>query len=345
MYKKIIFAVVSSLMLYSAAHGDFTILTESDNWDYIWWGKWWEFSTSNKSKVTINNASTKSVNFNIESFDISWMNFSFWVEDGKTLSQWMFDPAKRHPFRWSYNGLEVSWDWRGCNTLLGKFYVHEYVIWSDNKVEKAAIDFVQYCEEWSKGLYGSLRYNSNIPSGCTKAWSCGGVKKTLNIENKTTNNDDNQTLSTSEIEQIKALKKTYKKKYRTFTSFMAWEYKLSRRKDFTSINKNCKVSKLIDQSENDNIFRENVCSWSYNTIIKEVNKEFTDFVNNREDDGTIQSLVEGRKELQKSIQELLVIKRELKSISSNDSESLRIDLGILLLIRLDHMMHQWAFSM
>jgi S1-C subfamily serine protease len=164
----------------------FRIMTQSDSGDYIGQNKSWDFASSNNSKISVTQASENIVSFNISSFDISWMSFGFASETGKTLSKGLYSPAKRLPFRDSFNGIDIDGDGRGCNRILGAFYVHEYVV-NSGILEKAAIDFVQICEpksndvnESSPKLVGSLRYNSSVPDSCNSS-GCSVARNNLGI--------------------------------------------------------------------------------------------------------------------------------------------------------------------
>lgn len=166
------------------AADNFQLITNSDNGDYI--GQWtnWVFSDSDDSIKNIN-AADKNLTFGIENFNMWIINFSFGSPDN--LQKWLYYPAKRYPFRWSFNWIDISGNWRWCNEILWWFYVHEYKIDSSWKLEKAAIDFVQYCEKGSKWLYGSFRYNSSVSLSCTNS-NCDEAKRLLNIDDS--NDDD-----------------------------------------------------------------------------------------------------------------------------------------------------------
>ena len=51
---------------------------------------------------------------------------------------------------------------RGCDGT-GRFWVRQVVV-SGSTVQKLAIDFDQHCQGSDPGLYGALRYNSDISS-------------------------------------------------------------------------------------------------------------------------------------------------------------------------------------
>jgi hypothetical protein len=79
--------------------------------------------------------------------------------------------------------------------------VHE-IAFSNGKISKAAIDFVQYCEEnTAKGLYGSVRYNSSIANTCSSS-SCEKVKDIVEGGKKGNENQQNKKLSEEELEKL-----------------------------------------------------------------------------------------------------------------------------------------------
>lgn len=220
--KKIIFLfAVFWLFLFSSstyANDNFSLITNSDNWDYIGWWKNWDFSKNADSIQNIN-ASKKTLTFNIENFDLGIMNFSFGSPND--LVKGLYYPAKRFPFRWSFNGIDISGNGKWCNEILWWFYVHEYEVDTSWKLKKAAIDFVQYCEKSTKWLYWSFRYNSSVPWWCTKT-DCDDVKEILWIENSKNKNDaeedkdeDNNTYSDKDVDDDLASKifKIYTYKY------------------------------------------------------------------------------------------------------------------------------------
>ncbi len=211
MRKIFILVLLLSLSLFSYAKAEsqstFRIITESGSGDYIGQNESWDFSSANNSKITVTGADEDSVTFNVEDFNISNMTFEFASEAGKTISPGLYVPAKRFPFRGSYNGINISGDGRGCNEILGAFYVHEYAI-NNGTLEKAAIDFVQICESSTSDLYsdirpklyGSLRYNSNVSNSCNNQ-GCAEAKKKLGFtkSQESTNNQETSNTSNANI--------------------------------------------------------------------------------------------------------------------------------------------------
>jgi len=170
----------------------FRIMTESDFGDYIGQNKSWDFSNANDSVISVVSADEKTAVFDINDSAVSSMRFEFASKTGQNLTKGLYVPAKRYAFRGVDNGINISGDGRGCNTILGSFYVHEYVV-NNGEVEKAAIDFVQICEpksgdvnENSPKLYGSLRYGSSVPDSCNSQ-GCDVARNNLGVT-KTTGN-------------------------------------------------------------------------------------------------------------------------------------------------------------
>ncbi|MFH1255485.1 MAG: trypsin-like peptidase domain-containing protein [bacterium] len=210
--------ILFSLLSYVKAEGQatFRIITESGSGDYIGQNESWDFSNSNNYTITVTGANENSVAFNVKDFNVSNMTFEFASEAGKIISPGLYVPAKRFPFRDSYNGINISGDGRGCNEILGAFYVHEYAI-NNGTLEKAAIDFVQICEPSTSDLYsdtrpklyGSLRYNSNVSNSCNNQ-GCAEAKKKLGFtesQESTNNQETNNTSNTNIVTSVSDLPK------------------------------------------------------------------------------------------------------------------------------------------
>jgi hypothetical protein len=74
-----------------------------------------------------------------------------------------YDNAVRAPGSDSRNGLDFNAMGRGCNELQGRFNVLEVAYDGNGHVTKLAVDFDQYCDGLTAGLFGSFRYHSDIP--------------------------------------------------------------------------------------------------------------------------------------------------------------------------------------
>ena len=89
----------------------------------------------------------------------SW-SLDFSAPEGLALGR-HYGGARRYPFT-PLNGLSVSGEGGGCNTLTGRFAILEIAIGSDGAVERFAADFEQHCEDAVPALFGIIRYNSTI---------------------------------------------------------------------------------------------------------------------------------------------------------------------------------------
>lgn len=100
----------------------------------------------------------------------SWPNYIWWnltlsAPYGTELVEGTYNDATRYPFQDpGVPGLSFYGDGRGCNQLTGFFDVLEAVYDPDTgAIVSFAVDFVQNCEGWMPPLYGSIRYNSDVP--------------------------------------------------------------------------------------------------------------------------------------------------------------------------------------
>jgi hypothetical protein len=95
----------------------------------------------------------------------SW-GFIFAPPDGQELTPGAYEAATRAAFKSPTTpGLDVYGDYRGCNTLFGRFVVLEAVYGVDNSVQQFAADFEQHCDGYPAALFGSVRYNSSLGTG------------------------------------------------------------------------------------------------------------------------------------------------------------------------------------
>ena len=90
----------------------------------------------------------------------SW-SLGFSAPAGLALGPGHYGGAHRYPFT-PLNGLSVSGEGTGCNTLTGRFAILEIAIGSNGVVERFAADFEQHCEDAVPALFGVIRYNSTI---------------------------------------------------------------------------------------------------------------------------------------------------------------------------------------
>lgn len=99
---------------------------------------------------------------NLIQFQGGGYSYEFQATSGRLLEVGNFTNAVRFPFNeLNQNGLSVSGNGRGCNTLTGYFYILEavYEQFSGSPIH-IAIDFEQHCEGGDAALLGRIRYNS-----------------------------------------------------------------------------------------------------------------------------------------------------------------------------------------
>lgn len=96
------------------------------------------------------------------SFGGGGFSYTFEATQGRLLTVGSFLGAVRYPFNsLTENGLSVSGNGRGCNTLTGEFHILEatYDDLTGNPLN-IAIDFEQHCGGNSAALFGRIRFNS-----------------------------------------------------------------------------------------------------------------------------------------------------------------------------------------
>lgn len=97
--------------------------------------------------------------------DYIWWYADFAAPYGLPLHVGTYENATRFPFQGvTEPGLSFSGEGRGCNTLTGRFNILEitYSTTSDDIIN-LAVDFEQHCEGREPALFGSIRYNSDVP--------------------------------------------------------------------------------------------------------------------------------------------------------------------------------------
>ena len=120
-----------------------------------------------RAERTLDNGVSLSIN-NISRPDpprsISW-SAKFAPAEGMDLIEGLYENATRWPFQDpTVLGLSFSGNGRGCNTLKGRFEVLEAVYDpTTDAVISFAVDFEQHCEGGDPALFGSIRFNSDVP--------------------------------------------------------------------------------------------------------------------------------------------------------------------------------------
>jgi hypothetical protein len=159
-YTRILFLLLAGAMS-GMVSADTFIFFDSDAGDYIGNGVTQTLTDSNgvfTASKNYDNGVTVSYNGG------SYWTLNFAAAGDQLLSPGAYDGATRFPFQSPLAaGLSVSGAGRGCNTLTGRFYVHEVTYEADNSISAFAADFEQHCEGGVPALYGVVRVNSSVP--------------------------------------------------------------------------------------------------------------------------------------------------------------------------------------
>jgi hypothetical protein len=92
----------------------------------------------------------------------TWWDLHFAAPDHGALVPGVYENATRWPFQAAGRpGLDVSGDGRGCNTLTGRFVVHE-AVYDSGTVTRLAVDYEQHCEGGAPALFGWVRFHSSV---------------------------------------------------------------------------------------------------------------------------------------------------------------------------------------
>ena len=97
--------------------------------------------------------------------------YSFYLEAASgALVPGMYEGATRWPFNNAgVPGLSVFGNGRGCNTLTGRFVVHEIARDAGGALIRLAADLEQHCEGGIPALFAFIRFNSAVPIADTDA--------------------------------------------------------------------------------------------------------------------------------------------------------------------------------
>ena len=92
----------------------------------------------------------------------SWWYLRFAAPDDGVLVPGVYENAMRWPFQDPGRpGLDVSGNGAGCNTLTGRFVVHE-AVYDSGAVTRLAVDYEQHCEGGVPALFGWVRFHSSV---------------------------------------------------------------------------------------------------------------------------------------------------------------------------------------
>ena len=150
--------------------GTTSLTMKSQSGDYIGQGQSYKFTTANASFRFF--ASPSGLEQNLTSSDGQWWTVDMYPGSGDVLAVGNYPKATRYPFNGTGNGLSVSGDGRGCNTLTGSFRVKQAVFSAvDNSLQNFDATFIQHCEGGTPALTGEVKYDASPvtapPAGVT----------------------------------------------------------------------------------------------------------------------------------------------------------------------------------
>jgi hypothetical protein len=136
----------------------------SEPGDYIGQGQQFTL-TPLDGTITAAHTLASRVEVEFDSDDEPWY-LVFAAPAGASLTPGIYEGATRWPFQSSTTpGLDVSGGSRGCNTLTGRFVVHEALYGAGGQVLRFAADYEQHCEGGAPALFGFVRYESSVTLG------------------------------------------------------------------------------------------------------------------------------------------------------------------------------------
>jgi len=140
-----------------------SVLITGDQGDFISGGQLQFFTPADGAFVARKNAGNGvSIQFNTPTFDHFWL-LDFAAADNQPLTPGLYADAVRFPFSAGQNGLSVSGDGRGCNTLTGSFEVKEVAYGAGDAILSFRATFEQHCEGFAPAARGEVRYNATVP--------------------------------------------------------------------------------------------------------------------------------------------------------------------------------------
>lgn len=162
--------LVTMLILpHSALAGQSMLWFKSSPGDYIGQGREYLFTGGVDATITGGNYGNGYM-FSISNgayvpqANLSWWNLMVEAAKGQSLEVGNYEDAMRSPFNdETHPGISLFGDGRGCNQLTGRFQVLEIERQTNGNILKFAADFEQRCEITGPPLYGSIRYNSDVP--------------------------------------------------------------------------------------------------------------------------------------------------------------------------------------
>jgi hypothetical protein len=141
------------------------LYVDSESGDYIGQGlrQTWTAGMLDFTATISSDRSHVAVSARDAAFTTRWL-LNFAAPSGVSLAPGVYENASRYPFQPSVSpGLSVSGSWGGCNTVVGRFVIHEITVGTAG-VTSFAADFEQHCEDATPALFGAVRFHSSRSS-------------------------------------------------------------------------------------------------------------------------------------------------------------------------------------
>ncbi|HHC72135.1 MAG TPA: hypothetical protein ENK54_04495 [Thiotrichales bacterium] len=159
-------AFLSALLMTSAAHAATTLLgMRSDPGDWIGGGQSYLYFSSDGTFAASRNFDN-GVSISFSSLDgLEWWNLDFAAPFDEPLVPGVYPGAMRFPFQDPDRpGLDVHGNGRGCNTLTGRFRIHQVEYGTGDEIIRFAATFEQHCEGAIPALRGVILFNAIGPA-------------------------------------------------------------------------------------------------------------------------------------------------------------------------------------
>ncbi|GGI76457.1 hypothetical protein [Legionella impletisoli] len=148
-----------ALTCFSAVASQNIVILSGTPGDYISQGK-----TNVYSDIQLLSTNKNGVSFTFSNEKEEMMSADFIAPGHQMLQKGVYDFASRFPFQEDFQpGMNISGAGRGCNQLGGKYIVRDVHYDTNGNLKDLAVDFIQYCENRTAYLTGTLRYNSLEP--------------------------------------------------------------------------------------------------------------------------------------------------------------------------------------
>ena len=159
----------STFEVWAVAPIFFTYVSEPG--DFVGGGRFGHFTQGTATFSAFCNRNMVSIRLNVPSGAESWATI-FSGPSGVPLRAGAYEGATRDPFNRETPGLSVFGQSRGCNTLEGRFVIHDIDL-QNNRVNRFHASYVQRCDNQAGLLSGEVRVanmppNPSVGVGCQR---------------------------------------------------------------------------------------------------------------------------------------------------------------------------------